>query len=401
MARLGSKEIEEAASSFGINPTDVEKDYIYGWILKALYEVSELRERLILKGGSALRKGYLSQTRFSKDMDFSTQEELDQTLLRSELERVCDFVSSNTDVRFFPDRTLVKDKELPIPDVQALEARVYFKGFYREENIVLKAQLDVTEFDRLYLPVQSRELIHPYSDSDACTSLIRCQKIEEILASKLNTLLQRRKAGDLFDLLYAILFRQEYPISRREVVSTFLRKSLVERSPASAKEQLLAVPLNAFRGLWSTIIAPTGSLFDFDYALSNFAALIEDLFSLVLGAPAPALVPGVPSRGRFGPLGRGFQPVPWFSANVRQAIMDAAAAMTLVEIIYDGVQRLVEPYKLEYRVRKRDGVGLEYFWGYDTTGGRSGPGIKQFICEKIASARSTSILFTPRWPVEM
>jgi hypothetical protein len=60
----------------------------------------------------------------------------------------------------------------------------------------------------------------------------------------------------------------------------------------------------------------------------------------------------------------------------------------------------VEPYSFEYYVRKSDGRGVEYFWGYDTTGGKSGPGIKRFICDKIESVRMSNILFTPQQSVE-
>jgi hypothetical protein len=73
----------------------------------------------------------------------------------------------------------------------------------------------------------------------------------------------------------------------------------------------------------------------------------------------------------------------------------------IIEVVYSGVRRLVEPYKLDYYVRKSDGVGNEYFWGWDTTGGRtSGPGIKMFFADKIQSARVTDRGFTPRYPVE-
>ena len=75
------------------------------------------------------------------------------------------------------DRPLVKSKDLP--GIDALEARLYFKGFCGEETIVLKAQLDISQFDKIYLPVQSRSLIHPYSDASECTVAFRCQKIEE------------------------------------------------------------------------------------------------------------------------------------------------------------------------------------------------------------------------------
>ena len=61
----------------------------------------------------------------------------------------------------------------------------------------------------------------------------------------------------------------------------------------------------------------------------------------------------------------------------------------MVQLSYDGYNRLVEPYKLEYYIRKKDGRGLEYFWGWDTSGGKSGKiGIKQFICDKIGSVKA-------------
>ena len=74
----------------------------------------------------------------------------------------------------------------------------------------------------------------------------------------------------------------------------------------------------------------------------------------------------------------------------------------MVQLLYDGYDRLIEPYKLEYYVRKKDGRGLEYFWGWDTSGGKSGKtGIKQFICDKIVSVQPTNCKFQPRFAVEL
>lgn len=153
-------EIEEKAREFRINPADVEKDYVYGWVLNALYTQSTLGNQLVLKGGNGLRKAYLPNTRFSKDLDFSSQLGLDQSLLEHELRNICALVERQTEVRFSSDRTVVKNKDLPT-DIQALEARLYFRGFYGEENITLKAQLDITQFDKIYLPIQNRPLLHP------------------------------------------------------------------------------------------------------------------------------------------------------------------------------------------------------------------------------------------------
>jgi len=401
---ITDSEIEEKAKEFGINPADVEKDYVYGWVLNELYTKSALGNVLILKGGNGLRKTYLPSTRFSKDLDFSSSLGMDQQFLEQELGKICGLVEGQTEVRFSKDRTVVKNKDLP-SDIQALEARLYFKGFYGEENITLKAQLDITQFDKIYLPIQNRPLIHPYSDGSRCTATVKCQKIEEILASKLTTLLHRRKAVDLFDLLYSIIFSKEFPVDRLQVIRTFLKKSIFEPQPKIAKDQLLAVPLEEFRPLWSNVVAPLRSLFDFDFVTSNFASLIEALFGMVVqSAVAPAAAASAAGNSLTRITSRpavGHHSPSYFSWGVRNALVAAGRSQTLVELIYDdGIRRLVEPYKIEYYVRKKDGMGLEYFWGYDRTGGKSGPGIKRFICDKIFSVRPTTMAFVPQFQSE-
>lgn len=367
---------------------------------------------MVLKGGQALRKAYLPHTRFSKDLDFSALDQLDPRAFQAELHEVCAQVTAATGVRFL-DRILIKDKDLPIPEVEAFEARLYIKGFYGEEDLSLRAQLDITQFDRVHLPTQSRPLLHAYSDAAACTAIIRAQKLEEILASKLTALLHRRNPVDVFDLLYSILIARECPVSRLEVVTTFLRKSIFGPQPNLAKDQLSAVPVAAFERDWSSLIVPAATVVAFSFVTANFHNLIDLLFAAV--APvvvAPAAF--APSRG--GPLGRpggrsasfggserlGFTRVSPLAASARQTIIAAARNGHVVEMTYDGVHRLVEPYKLEYYVRKSDGHGSEYFWGWDLSGGRSGKfGIKQFFCHKIGVATEILQSFTPRFPVEL
>jgi predicted nucleotidyltransferase component of viral defense system len=402
-------EIDEKAGEFGLGPADVEKDYVHGRVLHALYSGSPLGTELILKGGNCLRKAYLPNTRFSKDLDFSSVRSVDESFLKEELNRVCVVVEGETGISFDTSRTLVKDKGLPIPGVEAIEARLYFKGFYNEESITLKTQLDITQFDKIYLPIQTRGLIHPYSDVGVCSAQLRCQKIEEILASKLTTLLHRRKAVDMFDLLYSILIAQDYPVSRREVISTFLRKSVFDSEPSAAKGQLLAIPLEEFRTLWTGIIGPIRSLFNFDYVIANFYLLIENLFSLVLQTPVTP-VSAAGGGGRLASLrpsvGLSRSPYlsrPYLSHDIRNTIINAGRSQSLLDLVYDGISRTVEPYKLEYRVRKSDNRGLEYFWAYDPFGsGRSKtPGIRQYICDKIQSVRSTGLRFSPRFEIEL
>jgi predicted nucleotidyltransferase component of viral defense system len=407
---ITDKEIEQKAAEFSISPINVEKDYVYSWLLKAIYARPQLASRLVLKGGQAIRKAYLPQTRFSKDLDFSALEHLDQRFIEAELRDVCAHVAAATGVQFL-DRILIKDKNLPIPNVEAFEARLYFKGFYGEEHVSLRAQL--TQFDRIYLPVQPRTLLHAYSDASDCAATIRAQKLEEILASKLTAMLHRQNPVDLFDLLYSILIARDYPVSRLELMSTFLKKSIFEPQPSLARDQLLLIPVSAFETSWASLIVPAATLMAFSYVTANFHNLINLLFAAVAPAalapvaigprmiPRPLGRPGGSASGLAGGF-RGLAGVSPLRANTRQILISAARNRHMVEMVYDGFARLVEPYKLEYYVRKSDGHGSEYFWGWDTNGGKSGKiGIKQFFCHKIASATESSTIYVPRFPVEL
>jgi predicted nucleotidyltransferase component of viral defense system len=218
---ISDREIEQKAAELDVSPQNVERDFVHGWLLKQIYEHSALASQLVLKGGNGIRKGYLVGARYSKDLDFSCATSLDEAELYEHLQSVLIAASAASGVQFSLDRTRVDEKRLNIPGVKATEARIYFKGFYAEENITLRTHLDIGELEKTYLPVQSRTLIHPYSDSSECTAQIKCQKLEEILASKLTTLLFRRRAQDLFDLIFSIFFNPVLNVSRAEVIRTF------------------------------------------------------------------------------------------------------------------------------------------------------------------------------------
>jgi hypothetical protein len=80
--------------------------------------------------------------------------------------------------------------------------------------------------------------------------------------------------------------------------------------------------------------------------------------------------------------------------------MHSGRSQTLLRMTYDGVERLVEPYSLEFKWRK-GGTGQEYLYVWDQTGGRSGPGTKSLFNWKITSLENTDIKFEPRIEIEL
>ena len=45
-------EIEAKAKEFGLHAANIERDYVFGWLLAGLYGASPLRDVLVLKGGT-------------------------------------------------------------------------------------------------------------------------------------------------------------------------------------------------------------------------------------------------------------------------------------------------------------------------------------------------------------
>src|SRR5712664_2950860 len=259
---ISRDEIESKSEEFGIHVANVERDYVFGWLLAGIYGDSALRDTLVLKGGNCFRKAYFPTTRFSNDLDFSTQSGVNPASLAEQLNRVCDLVQAKAGVVFDKDRNSVEEKTHADTDRKTYEARLYFRDFYgNPDTITISVRLDVTQFDRIYLPIQSRHLIHPYSDAGQCEVEIKCQKLEELLATKLKCLLQRRHSGDLYDLVFSVFVNKEIDVQRPEIVTTFLRKTIFERSPGVVKGLLLDLPFEVFRGLWSKfLVCPKQSI---------------------------------------------------------------------------------------------------------------------------------------------
>jgi uncharacterized protein len=65
------KEINQVAARSKVRDTQIEKDYALSWMLYGISKSGLLREVLIFKGGTVLKKAWFSDYRFSEDLDFS------------------------------------------------------------------------------------------------------------------------------------------------------------------------------------------------------------------------------------------------------------------------------------------------------------------------------------------
>ncbi|MCL5411060.1 MAG: nucleotidyl transferase AbiEii/AbiGii toxin family protein [Patescibacteria group bacterium] len=379
------EEIEAKAKEFEIHEANVERDYVFGWLIFGIFTTSNLKDEIFLKGGNALRKGYFANTRYSSDLDFGIPGDINPEALLSELNKVCDFIQEKAGVVFVKENNTVKEKflasEAPIPGLKVYDARVYFKDFYgKSDHFNIKISMDITRFDKVILPIQEVDLIHPYSDTSEVKCRIRCMKLEEIIATKLKCLLQRQHAPDLFDYAYSIKLLGGN-LNKEEVVKTFVKKTIFGRNPHVLKNILHQTPLEYFRGCWDkTIVCSKNFLLGIEEAITLFLSDLENLFSIY------------PDNG--------YTQFAYFGPDLRVPIMKAGREQTLLKVRYKGADRIVEPYSLKYLQRK-DGTQREYLYVYNCSGGNSAPGIRSFVVEGVQSIENTEDKFDPRNPIEL
>lgn len=377
---IKSDEIDAKAKEFEIHRSNVERDYVFGWVIYGLFTVSSLKDTLFLKGGNALRKGYFEQTRFSNDLDFGIPNDISQDELLKEINSVCSFIQEKTGITFIQQDNKVEEKftasEAPIPGLRVYEARVYFNDFYGDANYLrIRISMDITRFDKVLLPIQTRKLIHPYSDADELITDIRCMKLEEIIATKLKCVLQRQHAPDLFDYVYSINLMGG-SMDRTELVTTLIQKTIFERNPQALKKILINTSFDFFREFWDKgIVCAKSVIIGVDDAITRFVSDLENLFSIY------------PDNG--------YADFAFYGPDLRVPIMKAARSQTLLKVVYKGEERLVEPYSLKY-LQRRDGVQREYFYAYNCSGGSNPPGIRCLVADKFQSIENTDTKFTPR-----
>ena len=102
---IDRQELLEQASTLGLRPGVVEKEYVLAWVLAGIYAQPELRGTWVFKGGTCLKKCYFETYRFSEDLDFTLTEAdyLDEHFLLSTFEKIAEWVYEHSGIEIPAD----------------------------------------------------------------------------------------------------------------------------------------------------------------------------------------------------------------------------------------------------------------------------------------------------------
>ena len=165
----------------------LEKDYALAYLLAGMAQIPALSNALVLKGGTALRKFYFADYRFSEDLDFSLLKPLPEAdaAIQAGVAAAGRLLLEQGPFDIWVERLELRE---PHPGGQdAFTVRLRFPS-HREALCRLK--VEITHDEAVLVPPPLRALAHPYPGP--LKADWHCYALEEIVAEKLRALLQSR-----------------------------------------------------------------------------------------------------------------------------------------------------------------------------------------------------------------
>ena len=190
-------EVSKIAHGLGLGDKTIEKDYLLTWVLFAIAD-SPLRDSLAFKGGTAIKKVYAPDYRFSEDLDFTLLDlQIANDELRAGIEGLFPWLAREANL------TLTIRGE----DIHASGNPTYYLNYVGPLQGGLGSRflkVDISRDETMIFPLQKRPIQSTYTDCQNRKSLIAVYAPEEILAEKLRSLLTRTEPRDLYDIHYML-----------------------------------------------------------------------------------------------------------------------------------------------------------------------------------------------------
>jgi predicted nucleotidyltransferase component of viral defense system len=172
----------------GLKLFQQEKNYFQAIILRSIY--SKVSRELVFKGGTALAFFY-GLNRFSEDLDFTLNGDLDLSRLVKEIEK--DFELLNIRATF----KIIEDNPKSFSFRIGIEGPLFTKEI---ERCFIRVEISKREKISKNLEIKELRPIYP----DILPFFVTVMNLEEILAEKVRALFWRGKSRDLYDVWFLL-----------------------------------------------------------------------------------------------------------------------------------------------------------------------------------------------------
>lgn len=279
----------EARKRLGLPWEVLERDYLLSWILAGIAQTESLQDALVFKGGTALKKCYFGDYRFSEDMDFSAvgsfpKGEAMETAMRETCAQATRLVDPYAPVEITCERYTERDPHPGGQEAFTVRARLPWQSASHT-----RIRVEITVDEKVLKPCSRRSVLHEYGEPFQASILV--YSLEEIVAEKLRAILQhaealkergwsRSRARDYYDL-WRILGTYRGRLDLSDFPS-FLRQKCVVRSVAFTGPESFfpEALLSGIEGSWDSGLGSlVPKLPPFGKVMSELRSQITPLFS--------------------------------------------------------------------------------------------------------------------------
>ncbi len=390
-------ELLAAAKFQKLLPTTVQKDYVLGWLLRAIAE-HPILSKWAFKGGTCLKKCFFETYRFSEDLDFTIPKDqpIGVDFLITHLGAMAGWIESRCGLAFPRQDWKIEEYKNP-HGKNAYEVRIPYAGpIGQPAKSLQKVSFDLTQDELIVDAPQSRTLHHGYTDAANPPPMVLCYTIDEILAEKTRALVQRKgRSRDVYDVVnISRNFRDSIiPDRAREIaVKKFQFRGL--QSP-TVNKIMEAIDEGVLKANWQQELAHQINVLA---PVETFLADFRDSIAWWLQPETakPRLQPMPQAKGRNVPRML-FPRTTWAGQDAMDHIRYAAHNRLCAVVTYHNSTRLVEPYSLRYPSTGNENL---HVWEVEKEGMPSNQH-KVFKTREIGSASVSTRTFIPKWEVEL
>lgn len=167
----------------------VEKDYALTYLLAAIVQADGLGDNLVLKGGTALKKLYFADYRFSEDLDYSTRVLGPVQRIDAAMETVVRCMAELLNERG-PFQVNLEPLILKQPHPGEQKAYSIRVQFPEQRQALCRLKVEITVDEPILTPVNVYLVLHGFDE--VMNVSVPVYSLAEITAEKLRALLQSR-----------------------------------------------------------------------------------------------------------------------------------------------------------------------------------------------------------------
>jgi predicted nucleotidyltransferase component of viral defense system len=279
------KELIEIAHAKGVKTGTIDKDWILGHFLNAMFCLQDVQQNFVFKGGTCLKKCYFPDYRFSEDLDFTLLDEafvVDAGLIG----RIIKVAEATSGAKFNFEKLKVQlSNDIP----QGYEVNVkYWGADHLKTQKPLPAsrwqtsiKLDISFSEKLLLPVVYKKIFHGFSDNESIRQTIPVYSLNEIIGEKLRSLIQRNRPRDIYDIwtLNNHFPEKQYANIKKLLVEKASNKNIVI---SGIEDFVNPIKLRKNKRAWHSSLGdhlPENKLPDFDEVYESTKKFIEKILN--------------------------------------------------------------------------------------------------------------------------